>query len=1132
MTRTEHCESSYANDDRQPRDVGPGQSILRGLFRVMRTARCVDEAESEMVRAGEAFFHVSGAGHEGSAVLDYFLTPDDWLHCHYRDKALLLARGVSPEMFFHSLRCNAASHSAGRQMSAHLSDPERRVLSIVGPMGNNALQAAGVAVAVKDQPSRPIVLCSLGDGTAQQGEVMEAIAEAVRSELPVLFWIEDNHLSISTRTDGKTFYALPNGPVAEFYGVPIHRLNGREVAQAFGPLGQLIQQMRHTRKPAIVVFDVERLCSHTNADDQRVYRDAAEIGEASRRGDPVRRLADHLLATGCSRESLEAIDGEVRRHVQAAAISASQVGAPVPCRDAKKSIPARLESSSSEYLGDSSQPRLTMLEAIRTVLNRRLQSDRRVILFGEDIEDPKGDVFGVTRGLSTAFPDRVANSPLSESSIVGMSIGRALAGQRPVAFIQFADFLPLALNQILSELGSMHWRTCGGWQVPVIVMAACGGYRPGLGPFHAQTLESMLARVPGIDVFMPSTADAAAGLLNAAFESERPTLFLYPKVCLNDRDRTTSPDVERQLVPIGKSRRITCGNDLTIVSWGSTMPLCEQAVEVLDEAGYGIDLIDLRCISPWDQTAVAASVGRTGRLLVVHEDNRTCGFGAEVVSAVIESLDTGITARRIARPDTYVPCNYMNQLDLLPGRDTILEAAAEMMGVWLSWDDRSGHAQEDGDWIIVSAQGASPADQAMTVIDWLVAPGEKIDRGQPLAEAEADKSVLQLTSPAAGTIEQLLVAEGEQVRIGAPVLRLLPDAEEIQPHCATKSAIPRMQRRPQSVRQVPGELPSELCVGLSVPRVVEASRTITNDQLAESFPGMSADDIFQRTGIATRRWADECETTLSMAIEAAESALAAEGCGLDELGCIICSTGTPDEVTPSMACRVLKSLSSDRQPPEIPALDINAACSGYLHALALAHDFLRHTPLQAGLVVTSETLSRLLDPADFSSVILFGDAASATIVYGTQVAKRGRWQVRRPLLGSCAEDGSTLSVPLIGGGSIRMQGRNVFSLAVRSMDQVLRRACKQAGWKVEGLDMVIPHQANGRILDAVATRVRGPRVFNNIRHCGNTSSSTIPQCLAELADRDDPAERIGLCAFGGGFTFGAALMTGHLHQGD
>src|SRR5258708_2256902 len=224
--------------------------------------------------------------------------------------------------------------------------------------------------------------------------------------------------------------------------------------------------------------------------------------------------------------------------------------------------------------------------ALRATLGHHLRTNDRVVLFGEDIEDPKGDVFGVTRGLSTEFPGRVRNSPLSESTIMGVSIGRALAGARPVAFLQFADFLPLAFNQIAAELGSIWWRSQGAWEAPVIVLSSCGGYGRGLGPFHSQTLESLAAHVPGIDVVMPATAGDAAGLLNAAFASGRPTLFFYPKSCLNLSEQATTSDVERHFVPLGACRKVRSGNDITFVSWGYPVFLCEKAAAAL--AGIGI----------------------------------------------------------------------------------------------------------------------------------------------------------------------------------------------------------------------------------------------------------------------------------------------------------------------------------------------------------------------------------------------------------------------------------------------------------------------------------------------------------------------------------------------------------------
>lgn len=277
------------------------QHTLLFLYRQMVTAREIDSLEEHYTARGEAFFHVSGAGHEAVAALSPHLIKQDYLHCHYRDKALMLARGIAPEMFFYSLFCKEASHSRGRQMSAHMSDRTVNILSMVGPVGNNALQAVGIAAELKNQAQHPIVLCALGDGTSQQGEVLEAIAEAVRWELPVLFLIEDNRFSISTRTDKKTFYDLPDGAAQSFYGLPIHYLEGRDPIACYQAFGSLVSKMRETRHPALILISVERLTNHTNADDQTIYRDAEEIKKGVEEHDPIKNLRLHSFGSFWSR---------------------------------------------------------------------------------------------------------------------------------------------------------------------------------------------------------------------------------------------------------------------------------------------------------------------------------------------------------------------------------------------------------------------------------------------------------------------------------------------------------------------------------------------------------------------------------------------------------------------------------------------------------------------------------------------------------------------------------------------------------------------------------------------------------------------------------------------------------------
>jgi 2-oxoisovalerate dehydrogenase E1 component len=1095
------------------------------LYRAMVTARVVDQREKALVNQGLAFFHVSGAGHEAAAALVPHLTADDWLHCHYRDKAMLLLRGVPIVDFFMGLLCKAASSSQGRQMSAHLSSPDHHVLSMVGPVGNNALQAVGVAAAVRDRSGRPIVVCSVGDGTTQEGEFLEACAEAARSQLPVLFLVEDNEWAISTSTVKQTFLSLPDGPASEFHGMPIERIDGTDAPGAYHAFARIVERMRELRCPAIVHFAVKRLSDHTNADDQELYRNRDEIDRCSRDCDPIHRLARWLETNGIPAATLEQIEDESGTAVLEAETQALDGAEPEPILEAKTPLPSSMVEPEAERRGDGA-PELTMREALRDVLGHHLRQDARVILSGEDIEDPKGDVFGVTRGLSHQFPGRVRNSALSESTIVGTAIGRALAGERPVAFIQFADFLPLAFNQIASELGSMYWRSGGRWQTPVIVMVTCGGYRPGLGPFHSQSLEALAIHTPGIDVMMPSTATDAAGMLNAAFASGRPTLFFYPKALLNRSHDTTPRDTRRQFVPIGVARTLREGRHITLVGWGNTVSLCAKVARALADAEVEAEVIDLRSLSPWDESAVLESVGKTRNLIVVHEDNRSCGLGAEIVATVAEKSAVPVQARRITRPDTLVPCNFANQLEILPSFQRTLAAAAEMLDLDLTWEMPKNASEAGGSLFAVAAIGSGPSDEAVRILRLVARAGRMVCVGDVLAEVEASKACLDITSPVAGVIEQVLVREEELVAVGQPIVVIRTNVgARPRPITEEHAGRPVLRRRaPVPVPQVPNLLPECGEIGIAVIASALGSRKILNDDLLAHHPGRSATDVFRRTGIDSRNWIEPGESVLTLAVRAARKALERAGLMMGDIHRIICATVTPDVISPSLACRVLAELCRGAAPVEIPAFDINAACSGYLYALQLAHEYLEPRPDERVLVITSEVLSERVDPTDFDTAFLFGDAASATVVVGGNHRAEARFALSRPIVSAKGDADESLRVPLIRNGrGIEMRGTRIFSEATRAMVAILKDACGRDSIAPEQLSLVVPHQANQRILDAVAERVGVP-VFSNIRELGNTSSSTIPLALEAIWKSVPAGQHLGLCAFGGGFTSGAAVL--------
>ncbi|MEI7851280.1 MAG: beta-ketoacyl-ACP synthase 3 [Kiritimatiellales bacterium] len=1097
--------------------------LFTGLYRHMLASRKADVVQEDAAQRGEAFFYVPSSGHEVMAALAPHLTPTDWLHCHYRDRALTLARGVTQKDLLLDLLGKTGSPTEGRNMPGF---PCNRKLNLLGAptgVGSNALQAVGVAQAIKD--GNDIIYCGIGDGGSQEGEFLEAVAEAVRSQLPILFVVQNNRYALSTKSNGRTFYSLPAGDAKEFYGLPILRADGTDAVETYRIFGEAVSKVRKTRGPQIVVVDVERLTSHTNADDHTLYRSADDIRDMRENSDPILILAKRLIAAGIPETQLKAIEHEVNQELEAAFAAARKAPNAKVELAAKKPLPAKLTDAKSEKRTDGDA--LTMLEAMREVFRARLGADANVYLYGEDIEDPKGDVFGLTRGLSTAFPGQVINAPLSESTIVGAAIGQAMVGKKPVACIQFADFMLPAFNQIAAELGAIYWRTNGQWECPVILMAICGAYRPGLGPYHAQTFDATFAHIPGLDVFMPSTAPDAAGLLNAAFESGRPTVFLFPKNLINDRSVTAAADAAKQFVPIGKARVTRPGKDLTIVSWGSTMPLCEKTAEALQTAGASVEVIDLRSLVPWDQEAVIASAQKTGRLLVVHEDNHTCGFGGEVLATVAEKANVPVQMARVTRHDTYIPYLFETQIQVLPSFRTVLGKAAELLGYSLTWQKPVEEAEGS---VTVNAIGSSPSDKTVKVTELHVKTGQAVKAGELLASVEADKATMEISSPVSGTVEELFLAEGDSVDVGTPLARIATAETDLIKKPVTKDdpGTPILEKRSAGVPRVGKTATVETKpILISSIATVLASRHITNEELLVGHGEWDSEAIRSRTGCENRYWITGDENVETLAVKAVRDLLEMEKLTIADIDAIVCSTGTPLAMTPSLACRVLKELSPEKGEVQMQAHDISAACSGYMYALQNACDILRDDPSKKVIVITAETLSPMVNHEDQKTLALFGDAATASLLSCEPRGGNVNVLVNRPVLSAAGVDQKVLYVPHMGSGQvIEMEGLTVFKLAVRKMIDMLAEACEMRGIGVDALDMIVPHQANERIIEAIRKTIHCPpeKMFNHIRKYANTSSNTIPFAMAELMPQMKKGALVGLTAFGGGFTFGAAVI--------
>ncbi len=633
-----------------------------------------------------------------------------------------------------------------------------------------------------------------------------------------------------------------------------------------------------------------------------------------------------------------------------------------------------------------------------------------------------------------------------------------------------------------------------------------------------------MARTPGIDVLMPSSAGDAAGLLNAAFDSGRPTIFFYPKSCLNMTERATSADVERQFVPLGRARRLRRGTDLTLVSWGGSMTACQQATGELNKVGVTVDLWDLRSLSPWDTESILESVHKTNRLVVVHEDNLTCGFGAEVVAYVAEHAKVAVQCRRVTRPDTFIPYHYGNQTEILPTMPRIITVCADLLGLDLSWH----HPQNLQDGVFtIAAMGSGPSDETVELLSLSVELNDSITAGQVVAEVEASKSVSPIESPVAGRVVAIEGSVGQSLTVGSPLLRIAIEtsaATTISPsQCATR--IPVLRRKENSLAlRSKGETHRTVPIAISNITSALGSRIVRNEDLIATWPSRSVTDIVRRTGIHARRWVASNESVLSLATAACHKLLACQGLSIHDIDLLIACTTTPDQVTPSLACRIAAQFSAASDLPDLAAIDLNAACSGYLYALSFAWDYLQQNPLARVLIVTSEVLSPLLDPSDFDTAILFGDAATASLITGA--FNDQTWiTLQRPLIGGKPDVEGALFVPQPGRGYLKMHGTSVFRQAVRVMHRMLLKACDATGQSIEGLQAIIPHQANQRILDAVQSAT-GCRVLSELRESGNTSSSSIPLTLERVSDL--PQGPVGLVAFGGGMTYGA--VTANVHR--
>jgi 2-oxoisovalerate dehydrogenase E1 component len=611
-------------------------------------------------------------------------------------------------------------------MPSHWSFPKLNVVTQSSPTGSQILQAVGCAEAGRYFAAHPdaakkgsgdyrefkdvafhgdeVTYVSLGDGTTSEGEFWEALNTASNRKLPVLFVVQDNEYAISVPVEVQTAGGNISRLVAGFPNFHFEEIDGTDPVETYAAFARSAAHCRAENGPAFVHAHVIRPYSHSLSDDERLYRPDAERQRDATR-DPITRTQMFLLREGILDEKgINQLEKQVEEDLQAAVDQALEAALPKPETITDYVYSPYLDPTSSAFDtepavaagSDGKKPvPKTMADLINATLHDEMQRDERIVIFGEDVADcsreeylqgklikGKGGVFKLTAGLQAEFgSDRVFNSPLAEANIVGRATGMATRGLKPVVEIQFFDYIWPAMMQLRDELPLIRWRSNNGFSAPAVIRVAIGGYLTGGAIYHSQCGESIFTHIPGLRVVFPSNALDAAGLLRTAIRCDDPVLFLEHKRLYREtfgRAPYPGPDY---MVPFGKAKVVQAGTDISVITYGAVVPRALQAAQKLErEDGVKVELIDLRCLNPFDWETIAASVRKTNRVIVAHEDTLSWGYGAEIVARIADELFDQLDApiRRVAAKDVFVAYQPILEDAILPQADDLFRAMKEL----------------------------------------------------------------------------------------------------------------------------------------------------------------------------------------------------------------------------------------------------------------------------------------------------------------------------------------------------------------------------------------------------------------------------------------------------------------------
>ena len=647
---------------------------LISIYSDMYKSRKLDEKQLILLKQGKGFFHIGASGHEAAqvAAAQHINIKKDFSYPYYRNQAFCIGLGMtSKELFLSFLAKKDDPNSGGRQMPQHFSHTKLGIVSQSSPTGTQYLQAVGASFVLKKKNDLSVAFVSSGEGTTSQGDFHEALNWASREKAPIIFHIENNNYAISVpieeQISGGSVFDITSG----YDSLMRYDINGCDFFESMIAFRKAFERTRDGKGPSLVISNVVRLLPHSSSDDHSKYRSKKEIDDEKTK-DPLiifKKIA--VEKHSFTMNEFSKIEDKIDIELEADLLWAEKQESPCP-----KSFKSHLFSNQKydfskeiDYISD----RIVMVDAINHALSEELDYNDKMLVYGQDVAGGKGGVFTATRGLTEKYgKDRVFNSPLAESSIVGTAIGMSTLGYKPVVEIQFGDYIWTAMMQIRNELATLRYRSHGNWTCPVVIRVPVGGYIHG-SLCHSQSIDGYFTHLPGIIIMYPSNAEDAKMMLKTACRMNDPVLYLEHKGLYRQGYAATKEPDENALSEIGRGKVVQKGNDVTIISWGA---MIQKSIEASNESSSSVEIIDLRYLYPLDFELIKKSVKKTSKVIIVHEDNLTNGFGAEIAAQIsdecFEYLDAPI--KRVASKD--FPIAYASELEeqILVQTDWILDS--------------------------------------------------------------------------------------------------------------------------------------------------------------------------------------------------------------------------------------------------------------------------------------------------------------------------------------------------------------------------------------------------------------------------------------------------------------------------